>query len=200
MATASGTTEETSLREPWSVAATFLLVTASVALATWTATSADSRDSLILVLAVVVGLLLGALALTRFAVYVQLLLIARASLDFAQLTAGDTDLSFRAIEPSSLYAVMFLIAGALWLSAQRQHQGHLVSSPVRRALVAFAAAGTLSMLGTSDLAATSVELLRILAAIMMFAVLEQMMLDPGTMLTMLRAVYLSAVFLSLSRS
>ena len=194
MAAAPGVTKETSPREPWSVIATFLLVAASVAFATWMATSADSRDSLVFALAAMAGLVLGALALTRFAVYVQLLLIARASLDFAQLTAGDNDLSFRAIEPSSLYAVMFLIAGALWLSAQRRHGGHLASSPVRRALLAFVAAGALSMIGTSDLAASSVELLRILAAVMMFAVLERMMLDPGTMLTMLRAVYLSAVF------
>jgi putative inorganic carbon (hco3(-)) transporter len=191
----SGATEEMSIRQPWSVVTTFVLVAASVGIATWTATSADSRLSLVL-LAATAGLVLGALALTRFAVYVQLLLIVRASLDFAQLSwsVGDDDLSFRALEPSSLYAITFLIAAALWLTAQRRHQGHLASSPIRRALVAFVAAGTLSMIGTSDLGATSVELLRILAAVMMFAVLEQMMLDPGTMRTMLRAVYLSAVF------
>jgi O-antigen ligase len=151
---------------------------------------------LVLPLAATAGLVLGALALTRFAVYVQLLLIVRASLDFAQLSlsAEEGALSSRALDPSSLYAVTFLIAAALWLTAQRRHQGQLPSSPVRRALVAFVAAGALSMIGTSDLGATSVELLRIMAAVMMFAVLEQMMLDPGTMHTMLRAVYLSAVF------
>ena len=161
MAAVSGATEETSLRQLWSAAATFVLVAASVGFATWTATSADSRLWLVLPLAATAGLVLGALALTRFAVYVQLLLIVRASLDFAQLSlsAEEGALSSRALDPSSLYAVTFLIAAALWLTAQRRHQGQLPSSPVRRALVAFVAAGALSMIGTSDLGATSVELL-----------------------------------------
>jgi putative inorganic carbon (HCO3(-)) transporter len=189
--------ESLSLRrdETWRTATTFLLVSISVAVAAWTAASADSRLALILPLAAAAGLVLGVLALTRFAVYVQLLLIVRASLDFAQVslsTEGD-DLSLRALDPSSVFAVMFLVTAALWLTAQRRRE-HLHASPLRLALSAFAAAGLLSIVGTSHLGATSIELLRILAAVMMFAVLEQMMLDPVRTRTMLRAVFLSALF------
>lgn len=191
-------TEALSLRthEPWRAVATLVLVSISVALAALTATSADSRLALVLPLAAAAGLVLGVLALTRFAVYVQLLLIVRASLDFAQVSwsAGENDLSVRALDPSSLFAVLFLVTAALWLTAQSRRRGQLPSSPLRRALTAFALAGLLSMLGTSDVGATSIELLRILAAVMMFAVLEQLMLDPMRMRTMLRAVYLSAIF------
>jgi putative inorganic carbon (hco3(-)) transporter len=182
--------------EPWRAVTTVLLVFISVALAAWTAASADSRLALILPLAAAAGLVLGLLALTRFAVYVQLLLVVRASLDFAQVSwsIGEDDLSFRALDPSSLFAVMFLVTAALWLTAQRRHRGHVHSSPLRRALGAFAAAGLLSIAGSSHPGATSIELLRILAAVMMFAVLEQMMLDAARMRTMLRAVFLSALF------
>jgi O-antigen ligase len=179
--------------ELWRAAATVFLVATSVVLTVWTATAADSRLSLILPLAAAAGLVLGFLALTRFEVFVQLLLIVRASLDFAQVSL-ENDLSDRALDPSSLFAVLFLVTASLWLTAQRRHRGELPRSSLRRALIAFAAAGLLSMIGTSDAAATAIELLRILAAVMMFAVLEQLMVDPRTMHAMLRAVYLSAVF------
>jgi hypothetical protein len=105
------------------------LVSGSVALAVWTSTAGDSRLALVLPMAIAAGLLLGLLALTRFAVYVQLLLVVRASLDFAQvsLSSAENDLTLRGIDPSSLFAVMFLVTAALWLTAQHRRGGHMAS-------------------------------------------------------------------------
>jgi putative inorganic carbon (hco3(-)) transporter len=70
----------------------------------------------------------------------------------------------------------------------------LPGSPLRRALCMFVAAALISIVGTSNYGASSHELVRIVAAVMMFVVLEQLMLEPTKMRKMLRAVYLSAVF------
>jgi putative inorganic carbon (HCO3(-)) transporter len=183
-------------REPLGAATTVLLVSASVVLTTWTATSADSRLALVVPLAAAAGLVLGVLALTRFTTFVQVLLVIRASLDLAKVSgeAAENDLSARAFDPSSQFAVLFLVTAALWLAAQHRSRGRLPGSALRRALAMFAAAGLLSIVGTSDYGATSLELVRILGAVMMFVVLEQIMLEPGKMRAMLRAVYLSAAF------
>ena len=181
---------------PWAAAATAVLVMTSVVLTTWAATSPGTKVLLVLPLAAAAGFILGLLALTRFVVYVHVLLVVRASLDLAQVgwASSANDLSFRALDPSSLFAVVFLVTAALWLTAQRHTQALMPYSPVRRALVAFFFAGCVSLIGTSDVAATSVELLRVLAAVLMFCVLERLMLEPKTMWSLLRAVYLSAIF------
>ena len=56
------------------------------------------------------------------------------------------------------------------------------------------AAGILSLLGTASYAETILEVLRILAVVVMFVVLEQLMADPKRIERLLRAVFLSALF------
>src|SRR5207248_1866512 len=81
----------------------------------------------------------GLLALTRFQIYVMVMLIARSSLDLAKLsqrTAGTTSVgaSSRALDPSSILAVLFLLAAGVWLAAQYRYRGSLPGSPLRRPL------------------------------------------------------------------
>src|SRR5207248_4748600 len=119
------------------------------------------------------------LALTRFQLYVMVMLITRASLDLAKLshrTAGTVSVgaSSRALDPSSILAVGFLLAAGVWLAAQYRHQGSLPGSPLRRALVLFLAAGAVSVIGSNNVTSSALETLRICAIVAMFTVLEQM--------------------------
>jgi putative inorganic carbon (HCO3(-)) transporter len=181
--------------EPIRVAVTVLLVSASVGLAAWNGTFGGTHPVLVLTLATVAAVVLVLLALTRFVIFVQVLLVVRASLDLARNQgAGATDLSARAINPASLVGILFLITAALWLAAQHRSGDVAPASPLRRALYLFVLAGLLSLVATANMGVSATELIRILAAVMMFVVLERIMREPSAMRAILRAVYLSAVF------
>ena len=165
----------------WKKVATFAAVflAAVLAAASGMAAGESSKSALVLPLAVGAGLVLAVLALTRFQLYVMIMLITRASLDLAKLsqrTAGTTSVgaSSRALDPSSILAVGFLLAAGVWLAAQYRYQGSLPGSPLRRALVLFLAAGAVSVIGSNNVTSSALETLRIAAIVIMFTVLEQM--------------------------
>jgi putative inorganic carbon (HCO3(-)) transporter len=178
-------------------ATTVLIIGIAATVSTLAALSSDSKAGLVLPLVIAAGMALGLVALTRFVAFVEVLLVARASLDLTKLTGvGDSaapDAGARAQDPASLIGALFLVAATLWLLAQRRRNG-LSGSPVRRVLVFFMAAALLSVLGTVSYAESMLEVLRVLAVVMMFAVLEELMADPKRMERLLRAAFLSAVF------
>jgi O-antigen ligase len=188
-----------SARRPRHDALTFLAVAAAsgLAAASGMAVGGGSKLAVVLPLAVAIAVGLGVLALTRFSGYVMAMLVLRASIDLAKLSgrsAGNTvtnSAAARALDPSSILAVIFLLAAALWLAAQHREQGRLTGSPLRRALAVFVVACALSVLGSANHTASALELLRILAAVVMFAVLEQMMVERAAMRRLLLAAYLS---------
>jgi putative inorganic carbon (hco3(-)) transporter len=174
-----------------------IMVGIAAAVSTMAGLSSDSKVGLVLPLAIVAGIGLGVLALTRFVAFVEVLLVARASLDLAKLSGGvesaSTDAGARAQDPASLLGVLFLVAATFWLLAQR-HRNGLPGSPLRRALTVFMAAGILSLLGTPRYGDSVLEVLRILAVVIMFVVLEQLMTDPKRMERLLRVVFISTLF------
>jgi O-antigen ligase len=181
---------------------TFLAVglAAGAAAVSGLAVGQDSKLAVVLPVAAAVGMGLGILALTRFRVYVMIMLILRASLDLAKLS-GSPDNSTtpttggsRALDPASILAVLFLLAAALWLAAQYRERGRLPGSPLRRALIVFVAAAGLSVVGSERPLASGLEVLRILAVVAMFIVLEQMMVDREARKQLLIAAFLSTVF------
>ena len=137
MATAELTTNP---RVDWAKIATFaaVFVAAVLAAASGLAAGEGSKSGLVLPVAIGAALVLAVLALTRFQLYVIVMLITRSSLDLAKLshrTAGTTSVgaSSRALDPSSILAVGFLLAAGVWLAAQYRYQGSLPGSTVRRA-------------------------------------------------------------------
>jgi O-antigen ligase len=157
-----------------------------------------SKSAVVLPLAIGAGLVLGLLALTRFQVYVMVMLIARSSLDLAKLsqrTAGTTSVgaSSRALDPSSILAVLFLLAAGVWLAAQYRYRGSLPGSPLRRALVLFLVAGVVSVIGSNNITSSALEALRICAVVAMFTVLEQMITSVTKAKQILLAVFLASV-------
>jgi len=197
MATADLTTTP---RVDWMKAATFAAVFVAVVLAAASGLAAGegSKSALVLPLAIGAGLVLGVLALTRFQLYVIVMLISRASLDLAKLsqrTAGTTSVgaSSRALDPSSILAVLFLLAAGVWLAAQYRYQGSLPGSPLRRALVLFLAAGAVSVIGSGNITSSALETLRICAIVVMFTVLEQMITSIGKAKQLLAACLAATV-------
>jgi putative inorganic carbon (HCO3(-)) transporter len=153
----------------------------------------------VLPLAAGIAIALGLLALTRFQAYVMTMLVVRSSLDLAKLSgraAGNTTVSSssRALDPSSVLAVLFLLAAALWLGAQYRAHGRLPGSALRRALVLFLLAGIISIAGSANPTPSALEGFRICAVVVMFVVLEQMMIDPKRMKQILIAAFLSTAF------
>lgn len=184
----------------WAKALVFLSVAVAAGLAAASALSvgSGSKSAAVLPVAAGVGLALAVLALTRFQVYVMVMLVLRSSLDLAKLSgraAGNasTSTAARALDPSSLLAVLFLLAAALWLAAQYRRHRSLPGSPLRRALVVFLAAAVLSIIGSARPEVSALEAMRIAAVVVMFVVLEQMMIDPRKMRQILTAAFLSTV-------
>ena len=159
--------------------------------------SIDKR-ALVLPLAAGAGLLLGIVALTRFQVYVLLLLASRSVMDLTKLSqraAGNTASTgvARALDPTALIGATFLGLAALWLLAQLHHRGRLSGSAVRRAFVLFGVSVLASVLPSTHKASAVAEGARILAVVAMFIVIEELCLDLRTVRRVIAACFASLV-------
>lgn len=175
------------------VATAAAAVTCGVA-AALTAVGIAGQSTLLVLLPVVLcaGIIVGIIALTRFAVFVLLMLLIRASIDAFQLSPGDT--AARLLTPSTIVGVLFIVAAALWLIVTYRKQGGLPGSGLRTALVALVCVSLVSVPGAINPGMSLVSVMRLLAIVLMFVVLEQLMLDPRMMRRALVAVFCSAIF------
>lgn len=159
--------------------------------------SIDKR-ALVLPLAAGAGLLLGVVALTRFQVYVLLLLASRSVLDLTKLSeraAGNTASTgiARALDPTALIGATFLALAALWLLAQLHQRGRLFGSALRRALVLFGVSVVASVLPSTNRTSAAAEGARILAVVVMFIVIEELCVDLKTVRRVMGACFASLV-------
>ncbi|MEJ7708154.1 MAG: O-antigen ligase family protein [Nocardioidaceae bacterium] len=158
--------------------------------------AAGDKKMVVLPLAAVVGLALAVLACTRYGAFVLLLLGVRSSVDALALSssAGATTenaVLSRGINPSSLLAVLFLLASMLWLATRYYSGAHVRASRLSAWLVAFWLAGVVSLAGSDHVQAGLMESLRIMAVVMMFVVLEQLITSRQQMMRVLVAAYAS---------
>lgn len=172
------------------------LLCAVVAVVAGLAMTHGDRVGVVLPLAVVVGLAVGVLALTRFAAYVLLMLAVRSCVDLFKLsgpTAGraDAGAATRALDPSTILAVLFLLAAGLWLAAQLRERGRLRGSLLGVALLLVGATSLVSALGAAQPVPSALEALRIGTVVVMFVVLEQLMPDLPAIRRFLLAAYAS---------
>jgi putative inorganic carbon (HCO3(-)) transporter len=162
-------------------------------------TSADKRW-VVLPIAAAVGCVLAALAMTRYAAFVLLILGTRASLDLFKLSgssAGNTatnSAAARGLDPSSILSVLFLAASVVWLLAQYSSGRRLRGTPLRLALLAFVAAGAISVIAASPPQAAALEVLRILSVAMMFLILELLITSRQMLVKVLYTAYASMLF------
>lgn len=159
-----------------------------------TAVGAAGDTKLLVLLPAIIcaGVIVTLIAMTRFAAYVFLMLLIRASLDATKLTAGDT--VARLLTPSTVVAVLFIVAAGLWLIGQYRTLGRLPGSGLRTALVVLLCASALSIVHATKLVPSAADVLRLLAIVLMFVVLEQLMADRRRMKQALLAIFLSAIF------
>ena len=174
---------------------TFCLVAGATGLAVISGMAGQNKLAFILPLAAALALALGVLAITRFDAYVLVLLAARASLDLAKLSGsrGGGGLA-RAIDPAGLLGIQFIVMATFWLAAQYRARTLERPSPLTQALSVFIAACGLSLVSSRDMLPSAIELSRVLTAVVMFVVLEQLMSNPILLRRGLMAVYASALF------
>lgn len=164
--------------------------------------SLGGEDKRLVVLPIVgvIGLALAVLAATRYTAFVLLLLGARASLDLLKLSgpsSGNTltnSAAARGLDPSSLLAVLFLVASVVWLVSQYAAGRRIPGTPVRTALLAFVAAGAVSSISADPVEASLLEVLRILSVAMMFVILEQLITSRAMLIKTLAAAYAGMLF------
>ncbi|MEP7034078.1 MAG: O-antigen ligase family protein [Dermatophilaceae bacterium] len=176
------------------------IIGATAAMFSGFAWASGDKTRIILPLAALGALTFGVLALTRFAAFVYLIIGMRASIDLFKLSgsaAGNTatnSAASRALDPSSILGVLFLLAAGIWLISRYYEKGHLRGSRLRFFLVLFWVAGIVSVLGSSFPLVSLMETLRIGTVVMMFVVLEQLIVDHKTMNRVLVAAYASMLF------
>jgi len=175
-----------------------LTITVAVTFSVLSALSLGGASKAAIVLLLAMGLMLGVLALTRFGVFVILTLILRSSLDLFKLSGpragiAEASVASRALDPSSVLATLFVLVASLWLVSQYRRTRRLPGSSLRRALLVFLSACSLSIVGSGAPGASTVEAMRIASVVLMFVVLEQIAGDTARMRQVLLAVYLSAV-------
>lgn len=178
------------MRGRWSGPSTVIAgVTGSASLLAGLLAVTAGRPAVLLVLACAALVVLAAacaLAAYRFDVFVVVLLLVRPSLDRVPLSAGPLDVS-------SILALLFLVAGVLWLAARARHSP-LSFSPMSMALVAFAGVASLSSLVSAAPVASAVAASKTVSGVLMFLVLERLLQErPDRMRSVITAVLASAV-------
>lgn len=161
-------------------------------------TSGEKRLAVLPIMAVL-GIALAVIACTRFAWFIVLLLAVRPSTDILKFSASDAGTSAantvanRGADPSSLIGLAFLILAILWLAATLRGTHALRASGVTLMLLAFTATGALSVLGSSHVQASALQLARLVSGVFMFVVLEQLITNRATMKRVLIACYAGLV-------
>ena len=159
-----------------------------------TAVGVAGQSKLLVLLPAVlcVGAIVTIFAMTRFAAFVLLMLLTRASIDATKLAPDNT--TAQLLTPSTIVGVLFIVAAALWLVATYRERRRLPGSGLRTALVALVCASAVSVPNAVDPMTSLGDVLRLLAIVLMYAVLEQLMADPRMMRRALVAVFCSAIF------
>ena len=155
------------------------------------AVTGDLRPAL-LVGAGLAAVLLVVLGLVRFALFVPAVLALRTAVDAAH-PAADSGLAQQSSAlPASLLALLFVGTAVVWLAAQHRAHGRLVWSPVSTAAVALVGAGAVSTIGSAQPLVSAAELARVLTALLMFVVVEQLVTTRDRRRVLL-AVFISAL-------
>jgi putative inorganic carbon (hco3(-)) transporter len=175
------------------------LVAAAAAMYSGMSTDGGTHLQVVLPLIAAVAIAFAVLAFTRFGWFVLLVLGIRSCVDAFKMSgasAGNTannTATARGADPSTILAVLFLLSAGLWLAAQYAKNGKLTGSKLRTALVMFFAAGAISVLGSTVPTVSAMAALRILAVVLMYVVLEQVMVDRAAVRKVLIACYASMV-------
>jgi putative inorganic carbon (HCO3(-)) transporter len=146
------------------------------------------------------GLGMFALGIVNFENFVLTTIALRASLDITKPQAGNTGAAgvgnptAAGLDPAGGLAVLFILVTFLWvLSRMRAGRKSPPASIHRICLLAFTAAGFLSIIDSSNPGISLLEAIRVMAVAVMLAVLEVMLVDRETIKRLIAAIYVSAL-------
>lgn len=185
--------------EHWWVTAVLSLVVTSAALVCAYGILMDQPKLVVLTIVGAAGVTLAVVASMRFLWFVLLLLVVRSSTDALKLGASDAGtnaantVADRGPDPSSIIGIIFLLLGLLWLSAHVYEGRPLRPSILSTALLLFVVAGGLSVIGSDHVQASAIQLARLLSAVLMFVVLEQLITDRRILKRVLAACFAALV-------
>lgn len=172
----------------WLVPAIALIAFAS-ALAGILAATGSSRAAALLPVALASSIVLAALALWRFEVFVIAVLVVRASLDAAKLSPGSVG-----VDPAMLVGYLVLLAALLWLAVPRQATSRTGSgveertSAVTWAGVGMVVAAAISVIGATSRTVAAFDVARVAAAVAMLAIVDRFVSDRRRARAVLMAV------------
>ncbi len=149
-----------------------------------------------------VGLGLFVLGLVNFENFVFLTIAIRASLDITKTGAGNggasgvnaATASAPGVDPTGALAILFILVSFLWLLMRiREGRKSPPMSIHRICLMLFALAGFLSVIDSASPTLSLLEAIRVLAVVVMLAVLEVMLVDREMIKRLIASIYISAV-------
>ncbi len=143
----------------------------AVAFALGVVGNAAGTEGLAVLVAGLLAMGVGLLSITRFDLFVVFLLVIRASLD----ALGQGGLEGGAIDPAGAIGAVFIAAGSLWLFLQYRTGDWVRPAAPTWALYALCAASAASVFTSASVGASIQGTSRLVAGVLMFAVLEQLL-------------------------
>lgn len=149
-----------------------------------------SRIGTILPIVAVLGVGMLTLAVSRFDVFVAAILLIRASLDAAKISASSVD-------ATGAISLLFIVTGIAWLAVQRKRptveSSPFVPSPFVPPLTALVVAGTCSIAFSKLPMAAAIEVVRLATVLVIVAVLNRLLVDRQRIKLILSAVFASSI-------
>jgi putative inorganic carbon (hco3(-)) transporter len=150
--------------------------------------SGASRTDVVLPIAAAGVLALGVLAVSRFALFVAIILMIRPLLDAVKVGSETSG-----ADPSAAISLLFVLAAGFWLLAQPGQLAGSLGSPLARPMIAFVAAGAISVAASEAPLTSAVELMRIATVAVILVVLDRLLQDRRRIRLVLLAVFASAL-------
>lgn len=180
------------LREPIPPARTAafalgLLIVVAVAVVVGPAVIARDRSGVLLPLAAVGGLALAVISITRFELFVMLVIAMRASMDAAKVGTSSVD-------ATGALSVLFIGATALWLYRHPEERSE--PSSVRGLVAPFSAfflAGILSIASSTHPLESAIEAVRIGTVVVIVVALSRIAREPARRRSLIVAILVSAL-------
>lgn len=156
---------------------------------------------LIMPLAGLAGITLASIGLHRFEWFVLAVLAVRTVVDVTKVRPTTNPLAATVPNPNggssgtaaSVLAVLFIAMAVLWLLAQHKAGKAQSLSMVDAAFVFFIGTCVLSVVGSVNRTASLTEVARVVAAVMMFVVLERLLTDMDRIRRVLMACFIAAI-------
>lgn len=184
----------------------FIVVPAAILIVAMATTFLGTQDTtttreLVLPLAGLAGISLAAIGLHRFEWFVLGLLAVRTVVDVSKVKPNANALVAAGASPNggssgtaaSVIAVLFIAMAVLWLLAQHKAGKAQSLTFFDAAFVFFVGTCVLSVIGSVNRTASLTEVARVVAAVMMFLILERLLTDMQRVRRVLVACFVAAI-------